>query len=458
MTNYTVHSYQDYTAADGDTTFNFTKEILQTSHIAVYQKTLNGNWTEITDFTATGSSGSVVVTMGGSVSLAGNDTVRIARETPRPGTQRIVDFADGDGLTATDLDTSVLQNLYIAQEAMDAIFTKSLNKREEQYGGNDHFDAGGSRIQNVGAPRVATDAARYGDITSLSVSSGNLPAVTEAQDASFLVVKDIDGNGAQWTIRSNGEAGADLGLGLAAYRDIGTGLASVIPLLSDADARYLQVSSNLSGVNTGVAQSNLGLGSAAVATLGTSAYNVVQLDANARLPAVDARNLDLTNNTAYRGRCDAGAVIGFITGSNTIPHTGEIRLRIANIQSSYLNASDIQINTTNQWITVNPAGGMRARLSLSVANTGRTLPGDYAFQVKLNTGASTVPVSIWTSRPYYVPTGGIQGAGPVTLNYECCLTNPASTVYEFKIGESGVASTTSPLVVLTGYVAVEALT
>lgn len=450
---YSPLSYQDYTVTNPSSlTFNFTKEILQASHISVYQKPLNGEWAEITDFTATGSSGSIVVTMGGTVNLAGNDTIRLARETPRPGTQRLVDFQNGEGLSEDDLDTAHLQTLYIAQEALDSIFTRALNKGEDSNGGNEHFNAQGYRITNIGAPKTAGDALRLGDLTAFQTASGNLPAVTEDQETSMLVVK----NGA-WAIRSNTEVGEDLGLNTAAYRSVGTAPLALLDTAS-ADLRYFVSGDHLAGVNTGLAQFYLGLGSAAPLNVGTSAYNIVQLDSNARLPAVDARSIDLTNNTAYRGRCEAGAVVGFQTGANTIPHTGEIRLRIANIQSSYLNASDITINTTNQWITVVPAGGMRARLSLTVANTGRTLPGDYAFQVKLNTGAGSVPVSIWTSRPHYVPTGGIYGAGPVTLNYECCLTNPASTVYEFKIGESGVASTTSPLVVLTGYVAVESLT
>ena len=54
--------------------------------------------------------------------VTAGDEVIITRVTPRSAnTDRVVDFEDGSGLPAADLDNSALQNYYLAQETIDDI-------------------------------------------------------------------------------------------------------------------------------------------------------------------------------------------------------------------------------------------------------------------------------------------------------------------------------------------------
>jgi hypothetical protein len=109
------YSYVTYTATAGQTAFGpitFTGgAALRDSHIKAY---VNGN---LVSATVSGSLSSPTVTLSSGAS-AGN-TVKIARETPVIESQRIINFNDGDVLTASDLDESSLNALYAAQEARD---------------------------------------------------------------------------------------------------------------------------------------------------------------------------------------------------------------------------------------------------------------------------------------------------------------------------------------------------
>ena len=443
--NYTPISYTDFTISNPSTlSYNFTKEILQASHIAVYQKPLNGNWTEITDFTATGSSGSIVVTLGGSVALAGNDTLRIARETPRPGSSRLVDFQNGDGLSEDDLDTSALQNLYVGQEAYDSVFARSLTKGEDQAGGDANYDANGVRIKNLAAPVLGSDAARYQDITALSISSGNLPAVTAGQEASMLVVKS-----SAWTIRSNGEVGADLGLGAAAYKGVGVTASDVIDK-TYGDTLYLTRTGLLADLsNTGTAQTNLGLGTCAPLNVGTSANNVIQLDTNARLPAVDGRSLDLSLNSVQYGRTKGLVVIPLKTGQFG---NSAISVGLDPIKFNYLS-SVVTVSGASNKILVQAAGGIKITTDMYIGNTGVT---ERQFTASLRQNPAGVSSNLWTSQNIQVRTGSVLMTSPFHYHEEYCgiLTN--YTEYDVRINE--ITTSTQNLRIYTGSISIEILT
>lgn len=71
-------------------------------------------------------------------------------------TDRIVSFKDASILKATDLDTSAIQTIHIAEEGRDVINDALIVNKE----GN--WDAKGHRIVNVGTPEADSDAMTYG--------------------------------------------------------------------------------------------------------------------------------------------------------------------------------------------------------------------------------------------------------------------------------------------------------
>ncbi|MCI4664214.1 MAG: phage tail fiber protein [Neomegalonema sp.] len=76
--------------------------------------------------------------------------VEIRRVTPRDA--RLVDFTDGAILTEADLDTAILQQMYLAQEALDAV------ENTASLASDGALDAGGRRIKNVATPIANGDA------------------------------------------------------------------------------------------------------------------------------------------------------------------------------------------------------------------------------------------------------------------------------------------------------------
>ena len=89
--------------------------------------------------------------------------VEIRRTTPRD--DRLVDFADGAILTEADLDTAILQQMYLCQEALDAV------ENTATLASDGTLDADGKRISNVGTPTDDADAATksYADAVAAAV-------------------------------------------------------------------------------------------------------------------------------------------------------------------------------------------------------------------------------------------------------------------------------------------------
>ena len=122
-------------------------------------------------------------------------------------------------------------------------------------------------------------------------------------------------------------------------QDTNTRLVEKRPIPSSTDNTKLAILNNLSDLNSvPTARTNLGLGTAALLDVGTSATNIVQLDALAKLPAVDGSQLtnisatdntklailnnlsDLNNSTTARTNLGLGtsAVLDTGTGANNI--------------------------------------------------------------------------------------------------------------------------------------------
>ena len=159
-----------YTATNGQTVFGPVTfpggAALQSSHIKVY---LNGSL--VTTATVSGSLSAPSVTLA-SGATAG-DNVRIERQTPTTAATRLVDFEDGDVLTASDLDTAMLNNLYVAQEAND-VGANGLPLDPV----NNVWNAGGRKIVGGVNPSASTDFATKGYVDSKAFMDWNPNAIT----------------------------------------------------------------------------------------------------------------------------------------------------------------------------------------------------------------------------------------------------------------------------------------
>jgi hypothetical protein len=148
---------------------------LQLSHIKVY---VNGTLQSSTAYTIDAATRTVAFVPSAPSS---GSVVRVVRETPSTVAGRVVDFTDGSVLTATDLDSASLQNLFLTQEAADK--------------GGDAFQKNATdtawlgqsiRISQVAAPTAGTDVAikDYVDALALAGGFGGAP-VADPQSWSF---------------------------------------------------------------------------------------------------------------------------------------------------------------------------------------------------------------------------------------------------------------------------------
>lgn len=155
-------TYVDYPATAAQTDFAFTFPYLENEHVIVeidgVQKTLTTDYTIVTS-----PSTKIVLTSGATA----GQIVRVRRKS-QPGTD-LVDFENGSVLTESELDRAYLHNRYLNEEISE-LNDASLQK---EAGGTD-WDAGGSKIKNVGAPTLTADATtkQYVDDKVNQLSSG----------------------------------------------------------------------------------------------------------------------------------------------------------------------------------------------------------------------------------------------------------------------------------------------
>jgi len=172
--------------------------------------------------------------------IAGGETILVTRATPATEVGRIVNFQDLSHVRQSDLDTSALQLLYIAQETLDV----AAGAERLELGGSGQWAGEGRKIQNLANGSASTDAATKGQLDSASIVAGNLPVVSAGDnDKSLAVVAGA------WAVRTPSQM-----------------------------------------------RTHFGLGSAALLTAGVGANNAVQFDGSARYPSNDGRNIDLSNN------------------------------------------------------------------------------------------------------------------------------------------------------------------
>lgn len=305
-----------YTATAGQTVFGPITfpggAALQSSHIKVY---VNGS---LVSSTVTGSLSSPSVTI---AATALGDNVRIERQTPTTASTRLVDFEDGDVLTASDLDTAMLNNLYVAQEAND-VGAQGLPLDPV----NNVWNAGSRRIVNVNTPSNATDAANkaYVDSVAFTPGTGTVTSVGLNFPADFNVGNSpITNSGTinvEWAKIDSGNKvfGASLSTGLPEFRLL---TAGDIPSLTAAKITDFntQVRTNRldqMAVPTGSVSMNSQLiTSVATCQNGTDAANKAYVDSKSAMS------------------WDPHSITPTIVSSSTV----QVECRISNSQNSRLN-------------------------------------------------------------------------------------------------------------------------
>ncbi len=194
--------------------------------------TVDNTRKEVTIVTPTVTSGAVVI---------------VQRTTPRLATERLTQYSTlttgQAGLSAALLDRDYRQNMMVMGEARDLI-TEFGSIGVLSLGIDGHWAGLGLRLESVGAGVEPTDAVVKSQLDAVTAGASNLPAVSGADNDDGLFV-----SGGIWAKRTPSQSRTHLGLGTAATLNVGTG-----------------------------------------------ANQIVQLDGSARYPAVDGRNIDLTQH------------------------------------------------------------------------------------------------------------------------------------------------------------------
>lgn len=428
-----ANSYVDKPVTDASVTeYTFTFHFLRLSHIQVWIKDSTATeptFVQDSNFTASGSSGSGTVTLSGGFPTRNvGDTIRIKRVTPSTKAGRLVDF-QGGSLSESDLDTTFLQNLYIAQENIDAI-ADTMGKSDSD---GVSWDAASQRIRNVGAPSGASDAVRKQDLDGIQTTGGNLPTPT---GTGYMMISDSS----TWLQKRYDAIRTDMGLGTAALVNTGTSAAEV-PTTADADARYLLESNNLSDLdNAGTARTNLGLGTSATLDTGTTIGDVpILVDDGGGSPvlqALDGQNLDLSANAIAQGRIGAYAEFN-ITASSVLAGSYAAMPLDAIGQSLYNGSGNVAVDTGNDDFTL-LAGNYWVELRLHIKNTAAT---DANLNWKIVADPDGTPSDIYSNAiTYEIPQH--DGGEPHTLTIvQKVLLQPGSTTeYDIQMQETNSAT------------------
>jgi len=329
-------SQESFVGVAGQNTYTFVSlRFLSSDHLGV---TVAG-----TAVSFTVNSARTAFTISG-LTLVGGEDIVVTRTTPHTEAGRLVDFNDLSHVRQSDLDTSALQLLYIAQETLDVI----LGGTFLALGGGGQWDGENRRLENLAVGAAASHAVTKSQLDAVSVAAGNLPVVSSADnDKSLWVVAGV------WTIRTPAQA-----------------------------------------------RTHLGLGTAAVLNAGTGANQVVQLDGSARYPSNDGRNIDLSNhallNLRYRTTLGHVAQSSEQTPANdataTWSQTAGSRLTPGTL-TSVDNSGDVVVDNAGKKVTLS-IGTWEVEYVVRVYNNNAAAGNDQDVRVKLtnddDTGAQTV--------------------------------------------------------------------
>jgi len=365
-------SVQAFGVTDASQTdYTVTITCLKLSHLKVSYADLLGDYGDETDFTFTGEPGNATLTLGagfGPVALHG--TIRVVRDTTLAAA---VDFQDAATLREADLDNLYLQNLYLTQEAIDNA-DDVINRNASRLA----WDTNYLKVENLGAPVSANDAARLVDVQNISLDSGNLPAVTVTQNNRMLAVE-----GGAWAVQTATEIKALLSFGTAADLDFGTGVDDVVKK-SVLDTTYLKAASNLTDVgDLATTKATLGVTDVSGLSVGTGVNNLVQLNGSAQYPSNDGSLIDLSSNTVNSGRL---LNVGYIAiGSQTPDATTQTPLTLGTLTHLVgdTNGTGLAVPATGFYLA---PGKWEVDVSINVKSTSGGTSGTFVWQIYNQTG------------------------------------------------------------------------
>ena len=388
-----------YTATAGQTVFGPITfpggAALQSSHIKVY---VNGS---LVSSTVTGSLSSPSVTIAATTL---GDNVRIERQTPTTASTRLVDFEDGDVLTASDLDTAMLNNLYVAQEAND-VGAQGLPLDPV----NNVWNAGSRRIVNVNTPSNATDAANkaYVDSVAFTPGTGTVTSVGLNFPADFNVGNSpITNSGTinvEWAKIDSGNKvfGASLTTGIPEFR-----------LLTAGDIPSL-TASKISDFNTQVRTNRLD--QMAVPTGSVSMNSQLITNVLTCQSANDAANKAYVDAKSFMD-WNPHSITPTIVSNNTV----QVECRLSNSQNNRLNVVNWKSasgafngNSGNNYFRINNNTGASVKILLMYSRMRWDLAG---FSVVPAPDLVSNPWSfnnVVSSDPEYNP--GVGQGGEITI-------------------------------------------
>jgi len=162
-----AYAFVVYTGNGSTTQFSIPFSYIRREHIKVYVNYVDTAYTYVNDTTVL-------------LASAPANGVRVEVRRATPAATRLVDFADGAVLTAADLDTANLQQLYLTQEVDD-----DLGRGIIVDDSNGLITAQSQRITNVGTPTQSGDAVNKNYVDTFVNQTANIAdsAITSAKIA-----------------------------------------------------------------------------------------------------------------------------------------------------------------------------------------------------------------------------------------------------------------------------------
>jgi hypothetical protein len=169
---------ENYTASAAQTVFPFVFDVIRTDYISItIDDVAESDWTR---------TGDNEITFGGTVSLAGGETVAISRTTPID--EALVTFVSPSSVRAREINLAIQQLLNKLQET-DAVQQTVM----VQDSGGTYWVGEGLRLNDLAEPTATSDAATKNYVDQLLIASGSLPVV-DASDEGLLLTVDSNGN------------------------------------------------------------------------------------------------------------------------------------------------------------------------------------------------------------------------------------------------------------------------